>query len=594
MNFLSNNFLILLIVYILKFLFLEIKLSKSRFNKVVRFIKKISLIKLIIYLLFNKEILPFRDKNLNEYLKKNKKLWSHNKINNNKKNILVDLTFDQHPLYNIHNCLITQELKKYSNSETFAIVNKYDLLTIFIAKSFHIENIIFYKSKNFFIKILYLIKTIFILHKIKDVKKIINYKIDNIEVGKACYEHYIRNYTKKISNHDKKNFLLHVSFSKALMDLDFIMNIYRKANFKYFVIAELQFLPNRIFFQKALKSKSLVFARVAGGQRDVSVRIYKKFKHRNSIKHKYSKEFILFLMKNYKTLISRKIKELSKRIKIEKDIGYEPEYGKYQTKKKILNFKNKKEFDTFFSFDNKKKNILIAPHVMTDNVFNSEWSLYGSPLHWYTETLKIIRNIKNVNWIIKPHPSEISYGTQITAKKIYDNEIGKSNNIVILSNLHHINNLHHFISSAVTCHGSAGFEYTALGIPVVTGSDSKYSNFDFTISPKTKKKYVLTLNNIKKLRKANAKQKFMAKLFWFFEKELCSLKHNLIVKTNGTRFFDEKKLWLDSNKISIKENVENNFVENFKNQFKNNNRHTFNYKTLNKKNIFKNQKFNDI
>ena len=69
MNFLSNNFLIILIVYVLKFLFLEIKLFKSRFNKLKKFIKKISIIKLIIYF-FDKETLPFRDKNLNEYLKK--------------------------------------------------------------------------------------------------------------------------------------------------------------------------------------------------------------------------------------------------------------------------------------------------------------------------------------------------------------------------------------------------------------------------------------------------------------------------------------------------------------------------------------------
>lgn len=596
MKFLSNNFFIILFIYILKFFFLEIKLFKSRFNIIKKFVKKISFIKLIIHLFFDKGTLPFKDKNLNEYLNKNKNLWkSKEKLNTKKENILVDLTQQSHPLSTINNCLIVEEIKKYLNSETFAIITKYDFLTVFIARSFKIQNIIYYKNKNFFTRIFYFIKTIFILQKIKDIRKIINYKINNIEVGKACYEHYIRNYTTKTVDYNKKNFLICLSFSKALMDLETINNIYKKNNFKYFVIAELQFLPNRIFFQKALKSKSLVFAKVAGGERGISVRIYKQFKDRNSIKHKYSKEFINFVLNNYKKLISKKINKLLKVYKIEKDIGYEPEYGKYQPKQNVLNFKNKKELDGHFNFDNKKKNILIVPHVMTDNIFNSEWSIYGSPLHWYTETLKIIKNIKNVNWIIKPHPSEISYRTKITARIIYNKIIGKSENITILNNIDHINKLHEFISSVITCHGSAGFEYTTLGIPVVTGSDSKYSNFNFTISPRTKKKYLRTLNNIKNLKKTNKKQIFMARLFWFFEKKLCKLDHNLLVKTNATRFFDEQKLWLNFNKISNKKNLENNnFVENFKNQFKNNNRHAFNYKILNKRNIFKNQRFKDV
>lgn len=594
MNLLSNNLLIILILYLLKFLFLEIKLFKSRFNKLKNFVRKVSIIKLMLYF-FDKKTLPFRDKNLNEYLRKNKKFWPNNKdVKVKKENILVDLTFEHHPLYTINNCLIVQELKKYCNAKTFAIVNKYDLLTVFIARSFFVEKIIFYKNKNFFVRLFYFIKTIFILQKIKDVKKIINYKINNIEIGKACYEHYIRNYTRKISEYNIKNFLLYLSFSKALMDLDTINDIYKKNSFKYFVIAELQFLPNKIFFQKALKSKTLVFAKLAGGLFGFSVRIYKRFKDRNSFKHKYSKEFINFILKNYKTIVSKKIKKLSQNLKLEKNIGYDQGYGKFQQKKQILNFKDKKDFDNFFDFDNKKKNILIAPHVMIDNTFNSEWSLYGSPLHWYEETLKVIKNIKNVNWIIKPHPAEISYRTQITAKKIFDREIGSNKNIVILDNSQHINKINQFISSVITCHGSAGFEYTTLGIPVVTGSDAKYSNFKFTIAPKTKKEYLKILRNVQNLKKTSTKQKFMARLFWFLENELCRLDHNFLIKYDAVRFFDEQKLWLNFNQAIKRKNLENNFAANFENQFKNNNRHTYNYKTLSKKNIFKSIKFKDI
>ena len=38
---------------------------------------------------------------------------------------------------------------------------------------------------------------------------------------------------------------------------------------------------------------------------------------------------------------------------------------------------------------------------MNDGMFLSKWSLYNTPYNWFEETLKIIKNIKSVNWLIK-------------------------------------------------------------------------------------------------------------------------------------------------------------------------------------------------
>ena len=68
---------------------------------------------------------------------------------------------------------------------------------------------------------------------------------------------------------------------------------------------------------------------------------------------------------------------------------------------------------------------MILPNVFIDNLLTHDKGLYSTPIEWFTETLKIISKIKNVNWIIKPHPSEKIYNTNITAKNLFNNTIGK-------------------------------------------------------------------------------------------------------------------------------------------------------------------------
>ena len=83
--------------------------------------------------------------------------------------------------------------------------------------------------------------------------------------------------------------------------------------------------------------------------------------------------------------------------------------------KKVSKLKKKK----IILFFNNKKIVLILPHVMNDGMFLSKWSLYNTPYNWFEETLKIIKNIKSVNWLIKAHPSEIFYKTDLKTKNVF-------------------------------------------------------------------------------------------------------------------------------------------------------------------------------
>ena len=56
-------------------------------------------------------------------------------------------------------------------------------------------------------------------------------------------------------------------------------------------------------------------------------------------------------------------------------------------------------------FDIKKEVVFIFPHAFSDANHVSGRMPFVDYYSWFVETIKFIKNIKEVNWIVKPHPS---------------------------------------------------------------------------------------------------------------------------------------------------------------------------------------------
>ena len=141
----------------------------------------------------------------------------------------------------------------------------------------------------------------------------------------------------------------------------------------------------------------------------------------------------------------------------------------------------------------------MLAHELTDGNFNNKWNLFLDDKDWFVETLKKIKKIKNVNWIIKSHPSEEIYNSKINTKTIF-NEMIQSNeeNIKLFPDNYDVKNFYKFISVAITSHGTPGYQYPVLGIPTIVCGDTSYYGLDFNLEPKTKIKYFnICLNTIK-------------------------------------------------------------------------------------------------
>ena len=271
----------------------EVYKFKSKLIFLINFIKEVSITKLIIFKFYKKNF-PFRNSDLNEYLKKNIHIWKKYNFKTKDK-ILVDFTVERHPLYAIANCLISKEISKFEKQEIIGFIFKYDYLSYLIAYSFGIRKFIFFDYGNIFTRFKFFLKAINLISNNQLQKKIIKLKYKKFDLGKAVYEHTMRNFVKKIPS-DKDNYLFYIALANGLYSVEFIKKIFNNFNISNLVLSELQYIPNRILFTQSLQKKILVYSRYTGHTGEpLTVRLYKNINHQNSFRIKISEKFVSYL-----------------------------------------------------------------------------------------------------------------------------------------------------------------------------------------------------------------------------------------------------------------------------------------------------------
>lgn len=148
--------------------------------------------------------------------------------------------------------------------------------------------------------------------------------------------------------------------------------------------------------------------------------------------------------------------------------------------------------------DSSKKNIAIMVHAFSDEPHGSEFLLYQDYYMWYEETLKIIQKIKNVNWIIRPHPSRCVYGEGDAAYNIFLQY--QQDNMFWFSDEYSTASLAEIADAIITVQGTAGIEFSCLGKPIILCGRAFYSGHGFTIEPQTIEEYKHILSHLDKIQ----------------------------------------------------------------------------------------------
>jgi len=472
------------------------------------------------------------------------------------------------------------ELSKFHNLECVGMIRRGDLIAEKIMRSFGINEIILINEGNFFTKLFYFLKSVKILGlKKKSSASIVNFKINQIEIGKNVYESYVRHQNKDIPK--TLSYPFYRFLSKILYLNDLMKKILIKKKYTYLIQGEKYFIPFRVLFENALKQKIKIYSRA--GLKNYQLKIYDNFKDRNSHRRAIDKKLVDFYYKNYKDKILLNFKNDIKK-KLKKNIGAEV----YQTTGLDKNFKslqivkNKKEICKLFNWNINDPIVLILSHVLIDGNFENKWNLFTDNIEWLEETLKKINKTDNVNWILKPHPSDDMYNAQISTEYIFHKIIkDDKKNIKLFPRNLSIKGFYKFIELVVTSHGTAGYQYPALGKQAIICGDTYYRGYNFNLEPKTKNEYFKLLANIKKIKPLKKTQIEKSIIFCYVMNVIANVEIPTIPYSDISMNYNHKKFWKESFLLLNKyKKMKSNFSRSLNFQFSNDNKNLINLEKI--------------
>lgn len=319
----------------------------------------------------------------------------------------------------------------------------------------------------------------------------------------------------RVATIDTKNYhhnlCLIYNLKKSILYADAAYNYLKTFNIKYALFNDRGYVGEGELFDVCVEKKIKCIQYIATYKNN-SI-LFKKFFSKNILEHpssigkKYWNKFSENKLKKQQLqLLDKEIKE-----------GYltntwYPSAGTMVGKNLI----SKKEILKEIGIKNSKKIAIIFPHIFWDGTFFYGDDLFKSYEEWYIETLKLAYKNKNINWIIKAHPSNQTKNIQDKIKENYtDREykiildmFGKMpENFYYLSSKSKINSyfLLNLLDYCVTVRGTVGIEAGMRGKLVITAGTGRYDNKGFTNNYMNLKKYENAILNIESISRKKEK-----------------------------------------------------------------------------------------
>jgi hypothetical protein len=570
---------------ILYFIFCEIKIFFKYFKYFINFFRYVSFFKYLRYR--KKDYRILRNSAQKETLKTNYSFWKTSlKKKDAQDSILITSLVDVLD-YGIGNAMIGKSLSKILNTSSVALIQELHFKTEIFIRSFGIDKIYYVPEGNIFSRFKFLFKSIGLINDTRKTDDLLKLKYHNIDVGIATYDHHIR-YTG-VGSCDLVNAKMIYFLSKALMVQDFSENLFKSNSFKEVIQSESQFIPPQIIFQNALINNCKVFARVAPGNK-ISVMIYDNYKDRYRDRYSFSKELLNLVHKNFDKNKSKQVEDyMAERFKgnpafsVDHNIA-EDKLSNFEEEKNLVNNYTKSVLCKKFSWDINKPIVVIFANDMTDGVFKVDWKIFKDNWTGFLKTIEIIKEVKNINWIIKSHPNDIKTKIASETEKEVLNLPKQYNHIRLFPKNFGKGPLPKIISAAITMSGSVGYEYPSLGIPSIVCAGTFYAGHGFTHEIRTINDYKEILTCVDKLPPLSDEQVSKAKTFVYIQNILSKNTSSFIPESGKEKIskgYEDINFWKNFEVLIDNYNFnEDYFYNNFKVQIEKNDRHTINYKFL--------------
>lgn len=323
--------------------------------------------------------------------------------------------------------------------------------------------------------------------KLKTPEDILGIEFESIKTGDLIYDDIIR--STKQPTISKINHRVFLEISRSLYYYFQYKNLFKTRIYKYYISTHTAYSQYGLLCRLSLANGAKVIETT-----DIKMSMFSGIScqslptYHEGIKSTIAKEL------REKSFNQRQVKsaEHSLNRRLNAEIGESDAKNAHSGK-----LYARSELRTKRSIPQDNKIIFILAHVFSDSPHISSGMLYSDYYQWLKKTLSICQKSQGVSWIVKPHPSSDLYNEAGLVEKMISD--AASDNIHLCPKDLNTKSLEQCADGIVTVHGTAGLEYSCLGIPTLLAGRAFYSGFGFTIDPESVDAYehhLLTFSDI--------------------------------------------------------------------------------------------------
>ncbi|MBK8551375.1 MAG: hypothetical protein IPL53_10070 [Ignavibacteria bacterium] len=187
---------------------------------------------------------------------------------------------------------------------------------------------------------------------------------------------------------------------------------------------------------------------------------------------------------------------------------------------------NSEFFHGKYELDKNKPVWGIMTHINWDAVSDYFEMIHENFDEWLYETIKEIYDIKDVQWLIKIHPSELNDNPETGCQKFIEKNFPDlPPHIKVIKYDDDISTLDFYglLDGAVTVMGTGGLELALQGKPVILAGDAHYSKKGFTYDSNDRESYRMLLAGAKNTGLLNEEMQSLAWKYgyiYFIQKQI--------------------------------------------------------------------------
>lgn len=320
------------------------------------------------------------------------------------------------------------------------------------------------------------------------IEQIKNFKKNNINIGEQTVANLLRYYAigdlNLRPNSDK---LLKIFFESALLTYTAIENLLSQNKYDVIVLNHGIYIPQGIIAEIA-KLKKINYVTWTTGTRKNSF----IFSH-NQV---YNKDIVNESNSNWKQIDLKNIEKKIDKYLESKITGTQD----WQYHRNEISLDVKKYFE-INKIDLSKPLIGLTTNVIWDAQLHYDDTIFLNMIDWILKTIDYFSQRKDLNLLIRIHPTEIN--SDRPAKQKVKDEIEKKyrklpNNIFLVNSDDPISTysiLNH--CNAILVYGTKlGIEFAARGVPVIVAGEAVIRNKGFSIEPKNEREYFEILQSL--------------------------------------------------------------------------------------------------